>query len=96
MLGHLHSDGSHLLTVLADHLLDDVGEVVILRLAHNVKESLHHWPDKGGDVLFGCGGGDEQRCSTPVMLLKKLLRCNKDKVLRRRLERKAAYLSLDC
>lgn len=54
MLGHLHSDGGHFFTVLADHLLDDVGEVVILSLAHNVKESLHHWPDEGGDVLFGC------------------------------------------
>lgn len=54
MLGHLHSDRSHLLTVLADHLLDDVGEVVVLSLAYNVKESLHHWPDEGGDVLFGC------------------------------------------
>lgn len=54
MLGHLHSDGSHLLTILADHLLDDVGEVVILSLAYDVKESLHHWPDEGSDVLFGC------------------------------------------
>lgn len=54
MLGHLDGDGSHLLTVLADHLLDDVGEVVVLGLAHDVKQSLHHWPDERGDVLFGC------------------------------------------
>ena len=56
MLGHLHSDGGHFLAVLANHLLYHVGEVIILCLAHNVEESLHHWPDEGGDVLFGYSG----------------------------------------
>lgn len=54
MLGHLHGDRGHLLAVLADHLLYYIGEVVILCLTHDVEESLHHWPDEGGDVLFGC------------------------------------------
>lgn len=53
MLGHLYSDWCDLLTVFADHLLDDVGKIVILCLAHNVKEGLHHGPDVGGDVIFG-------------------------------------------
>ncbi len=53
MLGHLYSDWCDLLTVLADHLLDDVGKIVILGLTHNVEERLHHRPDVGGDVIFG-------------------------------------------
>lgn len=53
VLRHVHGDGRDLLAVLADHFLDDVGEVVVLRLPDDVQESLHHWLDEGGDVFFG-------------------------------------------
>lgn len=53
MLGHLHSDWGDLLTVLADHLLDDIGKIIILGLAHDLEEGLHHGPDVWGDVIFG-------------------------------------------
>lgn len=55
MLCHLHGDGRDLFTVFTDHLLDDVGEVVVLRFPDDVQKGLHHGPDEGGDVLFGCG-----------------------------------------
>lgn len=53
MLGHLYSDRGDLLTVLADHLLDDVGKIVVLGLAHDLEECLHHGPNVRGDVIFG-------------------------------------------
>ncbi len=53
MLGHLHCNWGDLLTVFTDHLLNDIGEVIVLRLPDDVEECLHHWPDEGGDVLFG-------------------------------------------
>lgn len=53
VLCHLHSDGRDLFAVLADHLLDDVSEVIVLRFTHNVQEGLHHRPDEGSDILFG-------------------------------------------
>lgn len=53
VLCHVHGDGRDLLAVLADHFLDDVGEVVVLRLPDDVQEGLHHRLDEGGDVFFG-------------------------------------------
>lgn len=53
MLGHFHSDWRDLFAVLADHLLDDIGKIVVLCLAHDLEEGLHHGPDVGGDVIFG-------------------------------------------
>lgn len=60
VLCHLHGDGRDLLAVLADHFLDDIGEVVVLRLPDDVQEGLHHRPDKGGDVFFGCKRGEKE------------------------------------
>ncbi len=53
VLCHLHCNRGDFLTVFTDHLLYDIGEVVVLRLPHDVQECLHHWPDEGGDVFFG-------------------------------------------
>lgn len=59
MLCHLHCNWSDLLTIFTDHLLNDIGEIIILRLPDDVQECLHHWPDEGGDVFFGWGGGEK-------------------------------------
>lgn len=53
MLGHLHRYWCDLITVFTNHFLNDIGEVIILRLPDDVKEGLHHWSDEGGDVFFG-------------------------------------------
>ena len=57
MLRHLHGDGRDLFAVFTDHLLDNVGEVIILRFPDDVQQCLHHGPNEGGDVLFGCRRG---------------------------------------
>lgn len=57
---HVHSDGCDLLAVLADHFLDDVGEVIVLRLPDDVQECLHHWLNVGGDVFFGLKGNEKK------------------------------------
>lgn len=54
VLCHVHSNGRHLLVVLADHLLNDIGQVVILRLFDHVQQLLHDGPDVGSDVDLGC------------------------------------------
>lgn len=53
VLRHLHCYWSDLLTIFTDHLLYDIGEVIVLCLPDNVQECLHHWPDEGDDVFFG-------------------------------------------
>lgn len=53
VLSHVHGDGGHFLVVLADHFLNDIGEVVILRLLHHVEQLLHDRPDVRPDVQLG-------------------------------------------
>lgn len=53
VLRHVHSDCGHLLVVLADHLLNDVGQVVVLSLFHHMQQLLHDWPNVGPDVQLG-------------------------------------------
>lgn len=56
VLRHVHSNDGHLLIVLADHLLDDVGQVIILRLFDDVEQLLHHGSNVGPDVDFSYRG----------------------------------------
>lgn len=53
VLCHLYCNRSDLFTVFTNHLLYDISKVIIFGFPDNVQECLHHWPDEGGDVLFG-------------------------------------------
>lgn len=53
VLCHVHSNSRHLLVVLADHLLDNIGEIIILRLLYHVQELLHDRPDVRSDIKLG-------------------------------------------
>lgn len=55
VLSHVHSDGRHFMVVLADHLLNDVGQVVVFRLLDHMKQLVHDGPHIRPDVELGCG-----------------------------------------
>lgn len=60
VLSHVHGDGRHLLVVLADHLLNDIGQVVVLRLLDHMKQLVHDGPHIGPDVQLSCVGTRRQ------------------------------------
>ena len=43
------------MTVLTDHLLDDVGDIIILRLSDDMQQLLHDGPHVWFHVLLGLG-----------------------------------------
>lgn len=69
VLSHVHGDGRHLLVVLADHLLNDVGQVVVLRLLDHVKQLLHDGPHIRPDVKLGCVGTRRQSTNVRGLLI---------------------------
>lgn len=53
VLGCVDSDGGHVLTVLTYELLDDIGDIIILRLSDDVQELLHDESHVWFHVLLG-------------------------------------------